>query len=138
MKLRCVTNRASDLAGNQRGRGTQHTHVYDLTIGSAYRVAGMVLWETMLWFLIRGDDGAPLNAPAGLFERLSSTVPADWLFAVGPGASLEPPALWEQPVVAIWGYPALVNDPTHLPRLFDGGFEELESFSRYLDWSGVA
>ncbi len=132
MKLRCVSNRASDLGESQRGRGTQSNGVYDITVGKSYHVAGMVLWETMLWLLVRSDDGSPLNAPAGLFERAPVRLPPEWHFTVGPGARLSGSALWADPDVATWGYPELV-DSEFLERLFDGGPDELETFSRYLD-----
>jgi hypothetical protein len=130
LDLLCSSNSASDLAAAQRGRGTSPTHIYDLTVGAVYRVVGMVLWETMLWLLVRGDDGAPLNAPAGLFEQVGVGIPDTWRFRIGSGARLEGSDLWERPIVAIWGYDELVDDPNHLDRLFDGGYEELRAFEK--------
>jgi hypothetical protein len=91
----------------------------------------MVLWETMLWLLVRANDGYPLNAPAGLFERAGTTVPSEWRFVVGAGARLSGTALWSEPIVAVWGYSELVDDNEHLERLFDGGSDAVETFLRY-------
>jgi hypothetical protein len=115
-----MSNRADALGDYQRGRGTQPTAVYKLTVGQQYQVVGMVLWETMLLFLVKSDSGRPYAAPAGLFDRSPVRVPPDWWFAVGAGVALSGPRLWERPLVAIWGYKALVEDEKHLERLLEG------------------
>jgi hypothetical protein len=80
----------------------------------------MLLWETMLWLLVRADGGYPLNAPAGLFDRAAVQIPGEWQFAVRPGAAKSGRALWDDPLVAVWGYSQLVNDPSHGDDLFGG------------------
>lgn len=134
LKLLCVSNRAGDLGESQRGRGTRSDYIYDLTVGRNYDIAGMVLWETTLWVLVRADDGSPLNAPAGLFDGASVDLPPEWRFAVGPGARRSGTELWAEPRVAMWGYPELVDDHEHLERLFDGGDDDaLAVFLEYLE-----
>ncbi len=120
MLLTCNSDQASTLGELQLGRGTRADATFPISIGKAYEVAGMVLWETMLWLLVRDDDGDPLNAPAGLFERVPASLPEGWKFKVGEGATLSGSALWEGPLVAVWGYAELVENRDHLGDLFEG------------------
>jgi hypothetical protein len=105
--------------------------VYSVTVGKAYWVVGMILWETMLLALIKSDRGRPYAVPVGLFETDSVSLPSTWRFAVGPGTGLTGPMLWERPRVATWGYDALVDDEDHLTELLEGGAHANIEFERH-------
>ena len=119
--IRTCTDNVSDALGDfQRGRATGLGVRYELSIGQEYRVLGMLQWETTLFFIVNGDHGAPVAVPAGLFEASFSPLPADWWFALGSGIKMSGTALWENPLVAIWGYRELVEEPGHLDSLLEG------------------
>jgi hypothetical protein len=119
--IRKCTDNVSDALGDfQRGRATGLGVRYELTVGREYRVLGMLQWETTLFFIVNGDHAAPVAVPAGLFEASSSPLPGDWWFALGPGVRMSGTALWENPLVAIWGYRELVDEAGHLDSLLEG------------------
>lgn len=137
MQLLCVSNRAADLGPLQLGRATQPDVVFDLTVGRRYSVVGMVLWETMLWLLVRSDSGDPLNAPAGLFDGVPTAIPKGWGFAVGPGANRRGEVLNAEPMVGVWGYAELIDDPRNIERLFEGESEAIAAFAQqFVDQAG--
>ena len=94
--------------------------VFDLTIGTKYAVAAMLLSETTLFFVVVGDHGSPIAVPGGLFEASTKPIPTGWCFSVGPGAKLSGTRLWEKPLVGIWGYREMVTQTDHLDALLEG------------------
>ena len=120
MILLCTDNRSDVLGELQRGRALGLGVVYPLSIGRRYWVAGLLIWESTLSVVLNGDDGSPATAPAGFFEQLPVRMPDDWSFVVGPGIGMSGSKLWENPLVAMWGYRELVEDRGHLDALLDG------------------
>lgn len=124
MKAVCRSNRASDLADHQLGRATSPEAVYPLTIGSAYLVLGMGIWENVLSYLVCDDVERPFFAPAGLFDpNKVEVIPSGWEFALRGGISAEGRELWTNPCAAVWGYHELVADPAHAGALEEGDEE---------------
>jgi hypothetical protein len=103
---------------------------YPLTVGSEYVVAGMGLWENVLFVLVRDDWGKPCLARAGLFELGSGEIPEGWRFALCPGIRATGRELWVQPDGAVWGYDELVDDPEHLGELAERVPNALAVFER--------
>jgi hypothetical protein len=133
MILLCTSNRSDVLGEAQRGRAVALGVEYPLSIGRRYWVAGMLIWETTLSLIINGDDGAPTTAPAGFFEQVPVEVPGDWSFVIGPGVGMSGSRLWENPLVAMWGYPELIEDRGHLDALLDGDSDACAVFYRRME-----
>ena len=117
MKLTCAFNRSSALPDEQRGRMADFEKTYPLTVGAEYVVAGMGLWESVLFALVRDDWGKPCTPPLALFEPGSDEMPDGWRFALYPGIRATGRELWVQPCGALWGYAELVEDEDHLGAL---------------------
>lgn len=132
MLANCVSRQFSDLADHQQGRHRRTTGSYDITVGLAYNVAGMGIWENVLHFLVRNDQGIPEFIPAGLFDCPSQPLPGSWRFALRPGIAAEGSELWESPCAAIWGYEELVSDPIHAEALGERSRAALGAFERSL------
>jgi hypothetical protein len=115
----CIGNEPGLLADHQRGRATGYESVYPLTVGADYQVAGIVLYERVLGFLIRDDHGGPCFAPAGFFELFTDVMPSNWVFSLRAGVRASGPDLWTSPDVAVWGYQELVEDELHLTHLME-------------------
>lgn len=118
MFLHCVSNTPLSLPIEQRPVGNVGTS-FPLTVGRGYAVAGMSLALSRLTLLVRADWGTPLFLPAGLFERLPTTLPADWVFSIMPGMGATGAERWSDPIEAIWGYPELVMDPNWVQLLIE-------------------
>lgn len=119
MLIECLSNAASFLDEERRTRGSSSETTYEITAGRKYQVVALLVWENSLNFLVRDDDGWPMMAPAGLFEVGDWDLPPGWRFRSGPGARRGGVRLWEEPLVALWGYAELVEDPEGLERLFE-------------------
>jgi hypothetical protein len=93
-----------------------------LKVGVVYEIAAMFIFNGVLEFLVEGDGGVAVPAPAGLFEVVDGTLPQTWTFAartVGDD---------ESGISAIWGYWSIVNVPDHLESLFDMKAPAMEAF----------
>lgn len=127
----CRLSRSSQLPDHQRGRFADFDQEYPVTPGCDYVVAGGGMWETILHFLIEGDDELPHWCPAGLFELAPQPIPAGWLCALGDGISASGADLWTRWVVK-WGYPELVADERHSDLLMERDPKALAVFEREL------
>jgi hypothetical protein len=132
MIVTCVSNEPASLADHQQSRAATFESAYPLTVGQQYVVAGMAITETVFYFLVRDDDGAPRFAPAGMFDLIEAPLPPGWYFALGSGVRASGRDLWVDPVVATWGYPELVRDPGHFSALLDEDPDALAIFVRRL------
>jgi len=128
----CITNRAADLADHQRGRTWLEATTYHLTPGRGYLVLGMSVTETRLMIFALDDTEFPGFYPAGLFDIASQPTPARWMFAVRDGMRASGTDVWANPVQAVWGYPELVEDPSHYTRLVEGEAAARDVFQRRL------
>jgi hypothetical protein len=132
LKVICVVNEPGRLADHQQGRAARFESAYPLTVGRSYAVVGMSITETVLYFLVRDDHGEPRFAPAGMFDLVTSPLPAGWCFALGSGVRASGRDLWIDPVVATWGYPELVEDPAHFTALLDEDVDASAIFTRHV------
>lgn len=132
MRVICVTNNPKELADHQRGRAVEFEGLYPLTVGKAYAIVGMTIAERAFYFLVRDDAGGPCFAHAGFFELFTAPLPEGWRFALEPGIRASGHDLWSDPAVAIWGYPELVEDPTHVQALFEFDPAALEIFRAHV------
>lgn len=103
---------------------------FPLTVGKPYAVVGMSIVETVFRFLVQDDFGRALFAPAGMFDLVVAPLPDDWCFELGSGVRASGRDLWVDPVVAVWGYPELVNDPDHFDALAEGDPDAMAIFTR--------
>jgi hypothetical protein len=115
--IKCLANDPRSLSDHQTGRAAQFESNYALTPGASYLVVGMMMYETVLMFLVEDDLGSPRFAPAGMFELWDGELPEGWKFSLAAGIRATGRELWANPVVAIWGYPELIDDPGHLDGL---------------------
>lgn len=81
----------------------------------------MVLWTYGLGVLIVDDTGRPNWKPIGLFKVIDGNVPKYWEFAIVGG---------REPILALWGYPSLIRDPSHHDDLIDRKLSALGAFRR--------
>jgi len=120
MKARCISNQTSALAPSQLGRSDPSDYAAPITIGHDYTVLGMSILNNALKYLIRDDTGDPFFASAGHFECATSALPEGWSFALRDGISAVGREVWSKPCSAVWGYDALVSDPSHAGALEEG------------------
>jgi hypothetical protein len=123
----CIHNLGSQLADHQRGRFTGFEETFNLTVGSRYPILGMAIFETTLCLLVVDDWGGPLFAPAGLFDCEDQPLPAEWRFSLLEAIAYSGRDLWTR-CIAVWGYPELVTDPTHMEALANRGERALQIF----------
>ncbi len=133
MRAACISNDPRALADHQRHRAMEFASVYALTIGKRYPILGMSITENVLEYLVRDDWGGPCFAPAGFFDLMTAQIPENWHFALKPGVHASGRELWSHPVVALWGYPELIEDPEHAAALEEQEAAAVEIFSRYAD-----
>lgn len=120
MNLLCVGSVGGDLSAEVRERsGNTPSSRFNVTVGRQYVVRAMALWTYGLGVLIVDDTGRPNWKPIGLFEVVDPQLPDGWEFAVLKD---------RDPVVALWGYPTLIRDPTHHDKLIDRKNSALEAF----------
>lgn len=132
MRVTCIENVPVVLADHQRGRAAELESAYSLTVGRSYAVVGMAIVERSFYFLVRDDDGGPCFAYAGFFELFTAPLPAGWRFALETGIRASGRDLWSAPNVAIWGYPELVEDPSHVDAFYARDPAALEIFNSYV------
>ncbi|TKR22704.1 hypothetical protein FA014_15050 [Cellulomonas hominis] len=120
LRLRCVAARGVFLPPARRPRGTTDASAYAVTPGRAYGAVGVLALADHLSVLVRDDWGGPAFVPAELFAGVAAAVPAGWAFALDSGARAGRRTLWGEPVVAVWGYPALVEEDGHAAALLAG------------------
>ncbi|WP_282945660.1 hypothetical protein [Cellulomonas endometrii] len=128
VRLRCVANRGAFLPEDRRPRGTGTQSAYAVTPGRPYEAVGVLVLADHLSVLVRDDWGSAAFVPAELFDGVTAEVPAGWRFALVAGARGGARSLWGEPCVAVWGYPALVDDPAHVGALLAGDPAALAAF----------
>lgn len=128
LRLRCVAARGAFLPAGRRPRGTSEASAYAVTPGRAYDAVGVLVLADHLSVLVRDDWGGPAFVPAELFAGVATVVPAGWAFALDSGARAGRRTLWGEPVVAVWGYPALVEEDAHAAALLAGDARALALF----------
>ncbi|WP_158373075.1 hypothetical protein [Cellulosimicrobium cellulans] len=128
IRLRCVAARGVFLPAGRRPRGTTGASAYAVTPGRTYEAVGVLVLADHLSALVRDDWGGPALVPAELFAGVAAAVPAGWAFALDSGARAGRRTLWGEPVVAVWGYPALVEEDGHAAALLAGDARALALF----------
>lgn len=117
--LTCLSNQPTDLPDLQRGKHPELEGTYPITPGANYVAYGMMVVHNVFGFLVQDDWGAPDFAPAGLFELITGPIPNEWRFSLRPGIRLSSDFIGQDPVVAVWGYPEMIDDPDHVNNLFE-------------------
>ena len=128
LQLRCVAARGVFLPAGRRPRGTTDASAFAVTPGRIYAAVGVVALADHLSVLVRDDWGGPAFVPAELFAGMTAAVPEGWAFALDSGARAGLRALWGEPVVAVWGYRALVEEDGHAAALLAGDARALALF----------
>lgn len=129
MKALCLHNTSDELPDEQRGRFGWIDEHFDLTVGKAYDVLAMGVFETVLQVLVRDETGAPCFCPAALFEIEEQPFPQGWRFALRDGVRLAGRRSWTQ-WVAVWGYAEITSDERHMNDLGERVPKALEVFER--------
>jgi hypothetical protein len=132
VRLRCVANRGAFLPAGRRPRGTGAQSAYAVTPGRPYDAVGVLALADHLSVLVRDDWGSAAFVPAELFDGVTTAVPAGWRFGLLAGSRAGARELWGEPCVALWGYPALVDDPAHVGALLAGDPAAVASFEQAL------
>jgi hypothetical protein len=132
VRLRCVANRGAFLPEDRRPRGTGPQSAYAVTPGRSYEAVGVLVLADHLSVLVRDDWGAAAFVPAELFDGVTTAVPPGWRFALVAGSRAGSRDLWGEPCVAVWGYPALVDDPGHVGALLAGDPAAVGAFDEAL------
>jgi hypothetical protein len=81
----------------------------------------MALWTYGLGVLIIDDTGRPNWKLIDLFVVVDGQLPGNWEFAA---------VTQREPVLALWGYPALVRDPDHHDNLVERKLSAMDAFLR--------
>jgi hypothetical protein len=129
MIAHCRHSRTVALSDHQRGRLTALDEEHHLTVGDRYLVLGMGIFETVLYFLVRDDTGAPSFSPAAMFDCDAAELPTSWWFSLRDGIRASGSELWNR-CVAMWGYETLVDDVDHFSALGERDARALEIFER--------
>lgn len=132
MKVTCISNDPKELSDHQQSRFVVFEGNHSLTIGKAYPVVGMMISERAFYFLIRDDWGGPCFTHAGFFELFTAPIPENWHFGLKAGIYSSGKELWAKPIVAIWGYLELIENPTHMQDLFELEPAALAVFDAYM------
>lgn len=122
MKLICKGSRGSDLSAEVLEKsGNTPWSKFNVTIGREYVVHAMALWTYGLGALLVDDTSRPNWKLMEIFEVVDGRLPRHWEFC-----------LWEgrEPVLALWGYPSLIRDPSHYDDLINRERPALEVFFR--------
>ena len=116
MIVECINNDQA-LAPNVHENGYRHPQYVhtDLTVGSRYFVYGIHIWSDDLRFLIQNDRGDARWTSPYFFEVREPRLPPHWEFQYVVIEGEE--QLERIGRRAVWGYPALVNDPRHNDNL---------------------
>jgi hypothetical protein len=114
----CKFNRGADLGPPERGFLYFPQTVFNLVIGSAYKILGMGIFESMLVVLALDDTGKPNWLPIGLFSIESISIPDAWEFTLLDGPAASGGATGDH-WVAMWGYPELVRNRAHSDELVE-------------------
>lgn len=128
LRLRCVAARGAFLPAGRRPRGTTEASAYAVTPGRTYEAVGVLVLADHLSVLVRDDWGGPAFVPAELFAGVTAAVPPGWAFALDSGARAGRRTLWGEPVVAVCGYPALVEEDGHAAALLAGDVRAVALF----------
>lgn len=125
----CIHNLGSQIAAERRTQFYSDETAFELTVGTAYEVLGLGIWETLLVALVRDDTGKPNWVPVGAFEIGPCEVPSDWRFCLHDGAAASGGAATQR-WAARWGYPELATSDDHVRGLIERDPAELAIFAR--------
>lgn len=126
MRLQCRGNSGAALPASALGAsGNTSNSRFNITVGEQYDARAMALWTYGLGVLIVDDTGRPNWKPLDLFVVFDGGLPDNWEFTI---------VSQREPVLALWGYPALIHDPRHHDDLID---RKISAFRRFLDESGA-
>lgn len=128
MILRCIQNDPSALAPEQLRVAAKYQTVYPLSIGAEYRIAGMVLYASVLYLLVEDDEGSPLMAPTAMFSTEMVQLPGSWMFQIRDRRGSAVSDGYGDETIAIWGYAELVEDEDHFQMLAEWNPKALEVF----------
>lgn len=132
MRAICISNEPKTLADHQQSRAALFEGAYPLAIGNTYGIVGMTIAERAFYFLVRDDSGRPCFAPAGFFALFTAPLLGGWRLGLEQGIRATGRDLWSAPSVAIWGYPELVDSPSHVQSLLELDSTALALFETYV------
>jgi hypothetical protein len=122
VKLVCTGSTGADLPADVLERsGNTTSSRFNVTVGAEYIARAMALWSYGIGILVVDDTGRPGWKLLNLFAISDGRLPDNWEFAVVEK---------REPVLAFWGYPALINDIDHHDNLIDRKKSALEAFLR--------
>ena len=126
MRARCVGSTGEDLPADflEKSGNTPHSR-FNISVGSEYLVHAMALWDYGIGLLVVDDNLRPNWKPIGLFEITDHSLPSNWKFRVVGDKG---------PVLALWGYRSLIENPEHHDGLIERKTSALEEFCRDTGW----
>lgn len=85
---------------------------FHLTIGRQYTVYAMAQWVSGFGLLVIDDNEDPRWKEIELFDLADRRIPVGWEFVKIDEEFSQ--------VLALWGYPSLIRDPSHYDDLAEG------------------
>jgi hypothetical protein len=101
-------------------RGETDETIFHVVIGKEYPVFAMAAWKSVLNVLVLDETQKPNWYSIELFSVADGRLPQDWSFSNTIAK--------EHGVEAIWGYEAMVSDPTHYAALIERDSRALAVF----------
>lgn len=135
MRSTCISADPRSLADHQQHRAVKYSGLYDITPGREYEFVGMAIAERTISFLTKDDMGEPAMVPAGLFALFDAKIPDHWRFRLSPGIQASGRDLWTNPVVAVWGFAELVDQPDFTARLMEFETDAMRVFESQFEKS---
>jgi hypothetical protein len=122
MQVRCEANIGSALKPEYLSLGYTVESRFDLSVGNAYLILAMMLWNSQLMILLKDDSGQPNWHPLELFSVIDHHLSDEWFFSTQVGV--------DHGVQALWGYECLVKDKEHYERVLEREPSALDKFHR--------
>lgn len=116
MRALCIHNDPQLLKCPKKSAGVEEG-LYPIVPGKIYGIAAILSWRRTTLFLVRDEDGYPLDVYAGFFEPFTGDVPEGWRFELGPGITVDITDPDASPLVGMLGPKELHDDYGFLDRL---------------------
>lgn len=102
-----------------------NTSEYPLNIDAYYDVYGVLMFDSIVYFLVQDSDGMPGFFPSELFSVLDSSIPPDWSISVYHTCNGS---------ILLLGYHDFVSSYAMLLDLIDECANAIEAFLAYISF----
>lgn len=120
MKVKCITNKGSDLSEKSLEQfGTIET-IFSVDIDIVYTVYGISIYDGVIRYLIDVCDYCPYWYPAELFIITDNLLPLEWYFNFF--------GYPEDRMTAVWSYKEMVFEKNHNVNLLEREKEVMDIY----------